>query len=206
MTYVSICRMQIKLLSDAPPRLQRKQSIYALHGPNAATELAMLATVSGLDPTSLPVLPALLKKPPAWRVPQLDSHATAHATQLEEVQADDSRPSHTLHAACLNRDAMHDSSVEPQHCVVDLPIVQPAQGMQSEINMQSWDADVQKIAAHFTLNPEQAGVLHHCSQWSAGDKVSLTWSLTCHTWREVVLYKCHCHFHDELSMHAEGSY
>ena len=52
--------MQIQLLSDSPPKLQRKQSIYAIHGPNATTELAMLATLQGLDAANIPALPALL--------------------------------------------------------------------------------------------------------------------------------------------------
>lgn len=52
--------MQVQLLSDALPKLQRKQGMYAIRGPNATTELAMLATLQGLDAASVPALPALL--------------------------------------------------------------------------------------------------------------------------------------------------
>lgn len=52
--------MQVELLAGMPSYLQRKQVIYALRGPNAATELAMLATLQALSPTALPSLPALL--------------------------------------------------------------------------------------------------------------------------------------------------
>ena len=52
--------MQLQLLSDSPPKLQRKQSIYAIHGPNASTELAMLTTLQELDAANVPALPALL--------------------------------------------------------------------------------------------------------------------------------------------------
>ena len=52
--------MQVQLLAEEPLQLQRKQRVYAIHGPNAATELAMLATLEALSPASLPALPALL--------------------------------------------------------------------------------------------------------------------------------------------------
>lgn len=59
---VHVCeyRMQIELLAGVPPYLGRKQPIYAIHGPNAAIELAMLATLQALSPLTLPCLPALL--------------------------------------------------------------------------------------------------------------------------------------------------
>lgn len=53
-------RMQVELLAGVPLHLERKQPIYAIHGPNAATELAMLATLQALSPLTLPCLPALL--------------------------------------------------------------------------------------------------------------------------------------------------
>ncbi len=34
--------------------------MYAIHGPNATTELAMLATLQALDAANVPALPALL--------------------------------------------------------------------------------------------------------------------------------------------------
>ena len=54
------CRMQIELLAGVPSHLQRKQAVYAIRGPNAATELAMLATLQALSPAALPALQALL--------------------------------------------------------------------------------------------------------------------------------------------------
>lgn len=54
--------MQIELLAGMPSQLQRKQAIHALRGPNAATELAMLATLQALSPTALPCMPALLSR------------------------------------------------------------------------------------------------------------------------------------------------
>ena len=54
------CRLQVELLGAVPLHLHRKQSVYAIHGPNAATELAMLATLQALTPSTLPILPALL--------------------------------------------------------------------------------------------------------------------------------------------------
>lgn len=74
----NVCRMQMKLLSDPIPRLQRKQNVYALHGPNAGTELAMLATIDSLDPASLPIMTSLLQKPSALSV---GPHAPSAPTQ-----------------------------------------------------------------------------------------------------------------------------
>ena len=58
--HVYVYRMQMELLAGVPSYLERKQAIYAIHGPNAATELAMLATLKALSPLTLPCLPALL--------------------------------------------------------------------------------------------------------------------------------------------------
>lgn len=52
--------MQIELLAGVPSHLKRKQAVYAIRGPNAATELAMLAALQALSPAALPSLPALL--------------------------------------------------------------------------------------------------------------------------------------------------
>lgn len=54
--------MQIELLAGVASHLQRKQAVYAIRGPNAATELAMLATLQALSPAALPSLPALLSR------------------------------------------------------------------------------------------------------------------------------------------------
>ena len=60
--HICVSRMQIELLAGVPPHLQRKQAVYAIRGPNAATELAMLATLQALSPAALPSLPALLSR------------------------------------------------------------------------------------------------------------------------------------------------
>lgn len=157
--------MQIKLLSDAPTRLQRKQSVYALHGPNAATELAMLCTVSGLDPASLPVMSALLKQPPAS---SLSSPAVSHAQQLASLQTHGEEMSRAADAACCPGTAMQTSAGQN---IQDVPCIQPGQGMHAVGDIEPVDADVQKLAADFALNIEQIQVVQHCSQWAAGDKV-----------------------------------
>ena len=54
--------MQIELLAGVPSQLPRKQAVYAIRGPNASTELAMLATLQALSPAALPCLPALLSQ------------------------------------------------------------------------------------------------------------------------------------------------
>ena len=93
------CRMQIQLLSDAVPKLQRKQSIYAIHGPNAATELAMLATLQGMDAASLPALPALLScKPSAAAVNHsrqaADTGSTVESGTLDPTSGERGRSVH----------------------------------------------------------------------------------------------------------------
>lgn len=161
--------MQIKLLSANAPRLQRKQSIYALHGPNAATELAMLATVSGLDPASLPVLPALLKAPCA---PPSGTHAVLRTTQLEP------KTGLGQHAAVpcaphLAEETAQGSDVQSQVAASDLQVMGVSEGLQADGITQRLDEDSQRIAADFALNPEQAGVLQHCSMWAADRKVKM---------------------------------
>lgn len=54
--------MQIELLAGVASHLHRKQAVYAIRGPNAATELAMLATLQALSPAAMPCLPALLSR------------------------------------------------------------------------------------------------------------------------------------------------
>lgn len=55
------CRFEVELLCSEPPNLKRKQQVYALQGPDAATELAMLATLQHVTVQSLPILPALMR-------------------------------------------------------------------------------------------------------------------------------------------------
>ena len=58
-----VCRMQISFMEQPPPNLRRSQTVSALHGPNAATELAVLDALVGLSSATLPLLPALLSLP-----------------------------------------------------------------------------------------------------------------------------------------------
>ena len=53
----------METLCTPPQTLRRRQACYALQGPNAVTELQMLAALKGLSPESLPLLPALLGAP-----------------------------------------------------------------------------------------------------------------------------------------------
>ena len=162
-------RMQIKLLSDNPPRLQRKQSIYALHGPNAATELAMLATVSGLDPASLPVLPALLKA--TWAPPS-GVQAVLHTTQVEP-KAGLGQHTAALPSPCLGEETAQASDMQCKVAASDLQVMSVSEGLQADGITPRLDEDSQRIAAEFALNPEQAGVLQHCSTWAADQKVKM---------------------------------
>lgn len=151
----------MKLLSEPSPRLQRKQSIYALHGPNAATELAMLTTVSALDPTSLPVLPTLLKKPSPQSAPPLEPNALPHTAQHQQ----------SIHGSCSTGKPDVDARSGDQAAGLQAP--QAAEGKQADTSLPCLDDDALKIASEFTLNPEQARVLHHCTQWASGNKVSM---------------------------------
>lgn len=72
--------MQIELLEGMPSQLQRKQPVYALRGPNGATELAMLATLQALSPTALPCLPALLSRKDSTSA--MPHGECAHATHV----------------------------------------------------------------------------------------------------------------------------
>ena len=173
-------RMQIKLLSANPPRLQRKQSIYALHGPNAATELAMLATVSGLDPTSLPVLPALLKATPTPCAPPSGTRAVLRTTQLEPKTGLEEHTA-VLLSPCLAEETAQGGDVQSKVAASDLQVMSVSEALQADGFTPRLDEDSQRIAAEFALNPEQAGVLQHCSMWAADKKVKMPGQ---------ALYKC----------------
>ena len=83
----------------APPQvLRRRQACYALQGPDAATELQMLAALRGLSPESLPLLPALLgaplaptrADPAALRLSQqqlLSAHGLQQRQPVDEIDA-----------------------------------------------------------------------------------------------------------------------
>ena len=56
--------MQIQILSGGPPRMQKRQEIYAIHGPHAGTELGMLAAVRDMATgISAPLRTAMLMPP-----------------------------------------------------------------------------------------------------------------------------------------------
>lgn len=57
--------MAIELLGEAPKGLLRKQPVFAVHGPNVASELGAADLVSGTIPTANPVVLALLNPGPA---------------------------------------------------------------------------------------------------------------------------------------------
>lgn len=68
--------------------------MYAIRGPNATTELAMLATLQGLDAASVPALPALLSC--KQRLPDANGSTTFAAERCQAaspgVQKSNSRP------------------------------------------------------------------------------------------------------------------
>ena len=78
-------RMQLEILSGGPAKVQRRQDVYAIHGPNAATELGMLAAIHDMATSlSAPLRAALLERPPQSSLPDLVP-VTAQAVQ--EVSA-----------------------------------------------------------------------------------------------------------------------
>ena len=58
-------RFEIEFLAGRPPGLRNGLAACALHGPEACSELAMLAVLRSPALRSLPLLPALLRPPPA---------------------------------------------------------------------------------------------------------------------------------------------
>jgi hypothetical protein len=57
------CRFQVEFLAGAPPNMRGEQPVCALHGPEASTEVAMLAMLRSPSLRALPLLPALLQPP-----------------------------------------------------------------------------------------------------------------------------------------------
>ena len=68
----------MELLCAVPANLRKKQQVYALHGPDATTELAMISTLRSLKALKLPLLPALLQPNSGT-----DEHAAASAAPDE---------------------------------------------------------------------------------------------------------------------------
>ena len=56
--------MEVGLLGERPRGLGQRQEVFAVHGPNAATELAAAALLTEGQPAAHPLLPALLGRPP----------------------------------------------------------------------------------------------------------------------------------------------
>ena len=64
---VRLCRprrMEVEFLSARPPQLGKKQTVFALHGPDASSDLHMVRTLDALTTSYPPLLPALLEPPP----------------------------------------------------------------------------------------------------------------------------------------------
>ena len=89
------CRFEVETLCTPPQALRRRQACYALQGPDAATELQMLAALKALSPESLPLLPALLGVPlaptradpaaPCHSQPQLSAHGSQQRQPVDET-------------------------------------------------------------------------------------------------------------------------
>ena len=130
-------------MSPAPEGLQRSQPVFCLHGPEAASELAMLEAVSGLTSHAVPVLPGLISSSTAGkrrgRLHPLAVHgATAHsmATEVE------------LLADAGGEQAAASSQVESTH-----------------VNVAAASGECQSVAEQFKLNEEQTAVLQQCDGW-----------------------------------------
>lgn len=71
----------MELLGERPRGLRRRQQVYAVQGPNAATQLAAAALLADASPAAHPLLPALLGCPP----PVALGDAPAAAPTLSQV-------------------------------------------------------------------------------------------------------------------------
>ena len=88
-----LCRFEVEALCPVPQSLRKRQPCYALQGPEAATELQMIAALRSLSPDSLPLLPSLLGPPlkSAWPHAPIDPQslqpASASAPGLQSSQS-----------------------------------------------------------------------------------------------------------------------
>ena len=132
-------------MSPAPEGLQRSQPVFCLHGPDAASELAMLDAVSGLTSHAVPVLPGLIgssaagKRRGRLRPPTVDS-AAAHSLVADAK----------LLAGASSEQAAVDSQAEP-----------------NQISVTAASAECQSVAEQFNLNLEQTSVLQQCDGWGS---------------------------------------
>ena len=137
------CRMEIAWVSPAPDGLQRSQPVFCLHGPEAASELAMLDAVLGLTSHAVPVLPGLIS-----------SSASG-------------KRSGRLHPPAVDSAAAHSMVAEPQ-LLADAGGERAAAGSQVEpthVNVAATSGECQSVAEQFNLNLEQTAVLQQCDGW-----------------------------------------
>jgi hypothetical protein len=81
-------KFAIEFLGAAPPGLGQKQGVFALKGPDVATEVAMQRFISQRDLAALEVLPALLQRPSAPAPPeQAQAQAQGPGWQQQAVEA-----------------------------------------------------------------------------------------------------------------------
>eukprot|EP00897_Mesotaenium_endlicherianum_P006403 jgi/Mesen1/5791/ME000293S04946 len=75
--------LKMRVLEGRLPRV-KEQHVYALHGPQISSELAMLENVSQMAIGSTPLLPLLLQPPP---VEEQDIEAAGHAVEVALLEA-----------------------------------------------------------------------------------------------------------------------
>ena len=83
-----LCRFEVEALCPVPQSLRKRQPCYALQGPDAATELQMIAALKSLSPDSLPLLPSLLGPPlkSAWPHAPIDPQSLQPASAIAPGQ------------------------------------------------------------------------------------------------------------------------
>ena len=130
-------------MSPPPEGLQRSQPVFSLHGPDAASELAMLDAVSALTSHAVPVLPALLGSSAAGKRggrlhPPTDVGAAAHSMVAE---------------------------AQPFADAGGQQAAAGSQGAPTHISVAAASGDCQSVAEQFKLNLEQTAVLQQCDGW-----------------------------------------
>ncbi len=71
----------MNLLCAVPANMRKKQQVYALRGPEATTELAMISALQSLKAVKLPLLPSLLQPP------DTDQHAASSSMHDEPASS-----------------------------------------------------------------------------------------------------------------------
>lgn len=142
------CRFEVEALCSTPQSLRKKQPCYALQGPDASTELQMIAALKSLSPDSLPLLPSLLGPPcrSAWPHamihPQLSQPATDSAPNKSAFQSADSA------AASRSALARHPQSLacRPSSTQTDERLEHEEDSMQSSLPTQPRDCPAQLVS------------------------------------------------------------